>query len=544
MDMSQYRDLFVSEAREHLNAFNSLIVRLEDLTGDQKLIDELFRHAHSLKGMAATMGYEPIARLSHVMEDQLGHVRDGETTFTPSLADLLFEGADALSGMVSQVESGIETITESNVLIEKLAAFDPSAEIKSSPVLPDESNQAASDSPPTATHNFRQSDSLKSIRIKTETLDHLVNIAGELFTNRYRLAECARRSGLSDFDPPLNQLAALLRELRDVVLQARMVPFAFIAERFPRLVRDLARKQGKEVAFHIDGTNIELDRGVLEEIAEPLIHILRNAVDHGMSTPDERVAAGKPYSGEISLTVIRDKGHVEIAVEDDGCGMDSERLKTKALQKGIISLEQADTMTQQEILMLVCAPGFSTAETVSDISGRGVGMDAVQNAVHSLGGALSIHSETGSGSRIVLRLPITVSIIHVLLVQSGEFEIAFPVNVVCRTLELLRDDILDEACRKVVELDGTRVPVKSLNRLLGQPVAAGPATKIVPAVVCEIGGDKIAFIADCILGQQEIFVRPLTTPLSFLRGISGATVTGDGRVVFVVDVASLTRNRP
>jgi len=542
MDMSQYRDLFVSEAREHLSAFNSLIVRLEDLAGDQRLIDELFRHAHSLKGMAATMGYEPIARLSHVMEDQLSHVRDGETPFTSSLADLLFEGADALSGMVSQVESDSATITESCVLIEKLAAFDPSSVINSSPVLPGESKQVLTDSPPPATHNFRQSDSLKSIRIKTETLDHLVNIAGELFTNRYRLAECARCSGLSDFDQPLNQLAALLRDLRDVVFKARMVPFAFIAERFPRLVRDLARKQGKEVTFHIEGTNIELDRGVLEEIAEPLIHILRNAVDHGMATPDERVAAGKPYSGEISLTVIRDKDHVDIVVEDDGCGMDSERLKAKALEKGIIAQEQADSMTQQELLMLICSPGFSTAETVSDISGRGVGMDAVQNAVHSLGGALSIHSEAGSGSRIVLRLPITVSIIHVLLVQSGELEVAFPVNVVCRTLELLRDDILEESGRKVVELDGVRVPVKSLNRLLGQPVAAGSATKIVPVVVCEVGGNQIAFIADCILGQQEIFVRPLATPLSFLRGISGATVTGDGRVVFVIDVASLTRN--
>ena len=404
---------------------------------------------------------------------------------------------------------------------------------------PEEPDKASSEPATQVVHQFRQSDSLKSIRIKTETLDHLVNIAGELITNRHRLAECVRKSGLPAFDEPLYQLSALLRELRDVVFKARMVPFVFIAERFPRLVRDLARKQGKEVVFHIEGKNIELDRGVLEEIAEPLVHILRNAVDHGMDTPDERVASGKPYNGEISLTVIRDKDHVDIVVEDDGRGMNPEFLKSKALEKGIITSEQASAMMSQEAFMLICSPGFSTAETVSEISGRGVGMDAVRNAVHSLGGVLSIYSEAGLGSRIVLRLPITVSIIHVLMVRSGKLEVAFPVNVVTRTLELAREDIIDVSGQKVIDLEGIRVPVRSLNRLLGQPVLSSVAANIVPAVVCEVGGSLVAFITDRLLGQQEIFVRPLATPLSFIKGISGATITGDGRVIFVIDAASL-----
>lgn len=539
MDMSQYRDLFVSEAREHLSAFNGLIVRLEEVPDDKAAINELFRHAHSLKGMAATMGYDPVASLAHIMEDQLSRVRSGEIPFIPSLADLLLEGSDALAGMVSQVESGSEAITAATGLVERLSAFDPRAVQPLSKEVPEERGGKKTSQPPQPSHQFRQTDSLKSIRIKTETLDYLVNITGELITNRHRLAECARQNDLPDFDEPLNQLSSLLRDLRDVVLKARMVPFAFIAERFPRLVRDLARKQDKEINFHLDGKNIELDRGILEEISEPLVHVLRNAVDHGLEMPDERVAAGKPSGGDIRLSVVRDKDHVEIIVADDGRGMNPERLKSKAVEKGLVTAEQADAMTLQESLMLVCSPGFSTAETVSDISGRGVGMDAVRTVVHSLGGVLSIHSEIGGGSRIVLRLPITVSIIHALIVRSGLLEIAFPISVVTRTLELKREDIIDEAGHKVVELDGQRVPVRSLNRLLGQPLVAGPALNLAPAVVCEIGETSVAFIVDRLCGQHEIFVRPLGSPLSSLRGLGGATIAGDGRVIFVVDAASL-----
>lgn len=539
MDMSQYRDLFVSEARDHLGAFNGLIVRLEEIPDDKAAINELFRHAHSLKGMAATMMYDPIARLAHIMEDQLSRVRSGEVPLIPALADLLLEGSDALAGMIFQVESETETITDAARLVERLTAFDPFAEKRLPKEDPEEQSVIASGQLLQLPHQFRQTDSFKSIRIKTETLDQLVNIAGELITNRHRLAECVSQSGIPEFDEPLNQLSGLLRDLRDVVLKARMVPFSFIAERFPRLVRDLARKQGKEITFRLDGKNIELDRGILEEIAEPLVHILRNAVDHGMETPGERVAAGKPSGGDIRLTVVRDKDHVEIVIADDGRGMDSERLKSKAVEKGLVTAEQASVLTAQESFMLVCSPGFSTAETVSDISGRGVGMDAVRSTVHSLGGALTIHSEIGRGSRFVLRLPITVSIIQALIVQSGAIEIAFPISVVTRTLELGREDIIDEAGQKMIDLDGARVPVRSLNRLLGQPVATGPAVDLLPAVVCEIGGTPIAFIADRLCGQHEIFVRPLGSPLSSLRGLGGATITGDGRVVFVVDAASL-----
>lgn len=541
MDMSQYRDLFVAESKEHINAFNELIMHIEDAGTDQAALDELFRHAHSLKGMAATMGYTPIAKLAHAMEDQLSRVRSGQIHLARLLADLLLESSDALNGMVAQIEAGLETLEECSTLQERVLSYTPDTGQESSvpdqePPHPDEAGPAAA---PRTQHQFRQSDSLKSIRIKTETLDHLVNIAGELITNRHRLQECAERIGDSALSDALHQTTALLRNLRDEVLKARMLPFSFIAERFPRLVRDLARSLGKEIAFSMEGREIELDRGILEEITEPLIHILRNAVDHGMELPAERSAAGKSPQGEIGIAVTRDKDCVEITVSDDGRGMDARRLVEKAIAKGVIDSARGNALQPHEAYMLVCEPGFSTAETVSDISGRGVGMDAVRTAVHSLGGTLRIDSQPGHGSRFTLRLPISVSIIHALIARCGKLDIALPLNAISRTLELRRDDIVDEDGRKVVHIDELSVPVFSMNRLLSQPLPPNGAGALAPAVVSASAGRPAAFITDRLQGQQEIFVKPLAPPLSSLRGISGGTVCGDGRIMFVVDIGAL-----
>jgi two-component system chemotaxis sensor kinase CheA len=540
MDMSPYRDLFVSEARSHLSAFSELIVRLEDSPGESTAIDELFRHAHSLKGMAATMGYEQIVGIAHQMESQLSRIRSGEFQLLPPLADLLLEGGDVLTRLVSGVESGSDICEDTAQLVERLAAFDPAAEAAVGNHL-DKSPEGAAiprETAVLAVHQFRQADSFKSIRIKTETLDHLVNITGELITNRYRLAEAIRLADAVDCREPLHQLSTLLRNLRDEVFKARMLPFSFIAERFPRLVRDLARRQGKEVHFQLAGKEIELDRGILEEIAEPIVHILRNAVDHGLESADERVLAGKPFGGDITLTVSRDKDHVEIVIADDGRGMDPEKLKKKALEKGLISVEQAAQMDAQEAYQLVCAPGFSTAAAVTDISGRGVGMDAVRAAVHALAGVLVIQSQSGQGSRFVMRLPITVSIIHALIVRCGPYEIAFPLNVVNRTLELKRCELFEEAGHVTFHLADAAIPVLNLRQALNIPVADEIDGALLPVIVCEVAGAPVAFSIDGISGQQEIFVRPLRAPLSQLQGVSGATVTGDGRVLFVLDVSA------
>jgi len=541
MDMSQYRDLFVSESRGHLSAFNELIVQLEENVSDRDAIDEIFRHAHSLKGMAATMQFDAITALAHRMEDLLSRVRNDEFPFSADMADLLLEGGDLLSGMVSVIENGEGQQPDASDLIDRLTTFTPDSPDCVQGEQPPPADAVAADisaDSPHKKHQFRHTDSFKSVRVKTDILDRLVNITGELITTRHRLTDQARRHAGPALDEPLRQLSTLLRELRDEVFQARMLPFAFAAERFPRLVRDLARKQGKDVSLLIEGRDIELDRGILEEITEPLVHILRNAVDHGMDSPDERVAAGKPRAGTITIGVARDKDHVDIMVHDDGRGMDPVHITEKALEKGILSAAQARRLSPQEILMLVCAPGFSTAMEISDISGRGVGMDAVRTAVHALGGTLSIESELGRGSRFTLRLPISVSIIHALLVDCGRLTIAFPVNAVARTIELKRGDIFEDQGRKVFLLAGRPVPVKSLNRLLGQEITQGSGP-IIPAVVTEAGGSPVGLVTDRLLGQQEIFVKPLGIPLGRMKGLTGGAITGDGRIVFVVDASAL-----
>ncbi len=542
MDMSPYRDLFVSEARSHLSAFSELIVRLEDSPDDPAAIDELFRHAHSMKGMAATMGFEQVVGIAHLMESQLSRVRSGEFRMQPAFADLLLESGDTLGRLVSVIEAGSGAAEDTTGLLERLASFDPSAEEEpvASATPPAEEADTPRETPAATPHEFRLADTFKSIRIKTETLDRLVNITGDLITNRYRLDEAIRlANAAAECHEPLHQLTALLRTLRDEVFKARMLPFSFVAERFPRLVRDLARRQEKEIRFHLEGKEIELDRGILEEITEPIVHILRNAVDHGLETADERIRAGKPAASTLSLTVNRDKDHVEIIIADDGRGMDPERLKQKAVDKGLITREQADRMTPQEAYQLICTPGFSTAETVTDISGRGVGMDAVRTAVTALAGVLTIHSQIGQGSRFVMRLPITVSIIHALMVRCGAFEIAFPLNVVVRTLELKPSEIFGEPGQRSISPEDHSAPLRSLRQSLNLPESVGGGDALQPVIVCDIGGAVVAFSVDHILGQQEIFVRPLRSPLSHLRGVGGATITGDGRVLFVADVSAL-----
>lgn len=541
MDMSQYRELFVSESRGHLNTFNDLIVQLESNAGDQGIIAELFRHAHSLKGMAATMQFQPIAELAHKMEDLLSKVRSGELTILPALADLLLEGSDTLGNMITTIETGDEQLPDISGLANRLAGYTPAQPtLPRVSAIPGTSEQTPESREPDSSSQYqsRQSDTFKSVRVKTEILDRLVNITGELITTRYRLTEQAKHCPETKLEESLGQLSLLLRELRDEVFQARMLPFSLVAERFPRLVRDLARKQNKEIAFQIEGREIELDRGILEEISEPLIHILRNAVDHGLETPDERIASGKSPAGRISIAVQRDKDYAIITIADDGRGMEPGLLVAKAIEKGLINTQEAEAMTPQEAVMLVCTPGFSTAKSVSDISGRGVGMDAVRSAVHNLGGTLAIDTETGRGSSFILKLPISVSIINALLVECGNLTLAFPLNAIDRALELRREDIFEENGQKVCTMDFGTVPLKSLNRLLGQPMPKGGASCI-PAIVTATHGALAGLVTDRILGQQEIFVKPLGSPLSRIRTITGATMLGDGRIVYVMDISMI-----
>jgi two-component system, chemotaxis family, sensor kinase CheA len=540
MDMSQYRELFISESREHLRSMNELIVSLEKGDDARAKIDALFRNAHSIKGMAASMGYQDIAELAHKIEDLMDRVRKGVVVFGADVADLLLEGSDVLESMVLDVEQGGTGNRDITGLVQKIGGYNlAEATEAAASLLPRQAEPPSlSDDASKPVKREKQVASRQTVRVKTEILDHLINTTGELLTNKHRLMNAGREIGSAKLEEALMELSRLLRELYNGVINVRMMPFTAIVDRFPRMVRDLAKKSGKEVAFEIEGAEIELDRGILEELTDPIIHILRNAVDHGLETAAERLACGKPAKGRIRLSVRREKDQVIIVVEDDGRGMDPAKLIASAIEKGLIKPEKGSALSTREALLLTCLPGFTTAREVTDVSGRGVGMDAVKSTMQSLAGTLAIESEPGVGSRIVLKLPLTITIINVLLAEVAGFSVAIPVTNILRTMELRRDLISTLGKQEVFYLEDEALPVVSLRRVLEIPPAPSDR-EFIPLFMTEIKGHRVGLAVDRFLGQREVFVKPLGRPLAKLNGLAGGAILGDGEVVFILDVANL-----
>jgi two-component system chemotaxis sensor kinase CheA len=550
MDMSQYKDLFVSEAKEHLNGMGEAVVALEKDPGDPETINTLFRMAHSLKGMGASMEYHDIADLAHAMEDLMHKVRDGVWVFDSCAADLLLEGTDLLIALVRDVEAGGTGTGDIADLKRRLAAYAPEPKIDTLAGEPPEKEVSPADTrrgengeetggDDTGRSVLReQPESQQTVRVRTGVLDNLINLTGELITNKNRMSNIARELGSPLLDTSIAELSRLLRGLHDEVLKVRLMPFASIGDRLPRAVRDLAKKSGKEVVFSITGKEIELDRGILEELSDPLLHILRNAVDHGLENREERLAAGKPAAGKITVEVSRGRDQVLITISDDGRGMDPDRLVAAAIEKGLLKEEDRGKVTRRQALMLICTPGFSTARQVSDISGRGVGMDVVRSSLQSLGGTLAIQSDPGKGSRFLLSLPLTISIIPILLVACSSLTVAFPISKVLRTIDIRRDTVLTRGKRRLFRLGEEEIPLVSLHRLMGLPFSPVRGASI-PAVVVEIRGRKAALVVDRFVGQQDVFAKPLGKPLNRMRGVSGGAILGDGQVVFILDPSSL-----
>lgn len=545
MDMSQYRDLFIAEAGEHLGGMSECISRLARDAADKDAIDSLFRYAHSIKGMAASMGYDPIAELAHAMEDLMDGVRKGAAPFTAASADLLLDCVDCLHGMLHDVANDAAVCSDVSDLIRRLKNHQS----------PEESDRAGNNGPAavsavrTEGDNCpgpadapvplnRRVDPLQTVRVKTEILDNLINITGELVTAKHRLMMIAQELGATSLNEEVAELSKLFRELHSEVLKVRLMPFAAIADRFSGVVRDLAKKSGKKVDFEIQGKEIEVDRGILEELADPLVHLLRNAVDHGLEAAAERFAAGKPADGRIRLAVGREKDQVVVTVSDDGRGMDPAVLIESAIERKLIRQEERATISPRQAFMLTCIPGFSTAQQITDISGRGVGMDVVRFSVQSLGGSLSIDSTVGSGTRIDVKIPANIAIIPVLLVSCSSLTVGFPVVRILRTVDLKRSQIMTRETGKVFSLDGETISLLSLNRLLGVPLTR-LAGDYLPTIVTELRGKKVGLIADRFEGQQEVFLKPLGRPLAELRCVAGAAILGDGRVVVVLDAEGL-----
>ena len=549
MDMSQYRDLFVAETREYLGSMNESIVDLERGPGDREAIDSLFRFAHSIKGMAASMGYQDIAELAHAMEDLMDRVRKGDALPVAAVVDALLGGVDLLDEMVVAIEkggTGCGNIAEVVLRLKRCScAQGKDTDCRREDRKPEESHvhsKAADTGGGTETGEPEigggQSGALQTVRVKTEVLDNLINITGELITNRHRLLVLAHEMEMPGLNDAIGELSRNLRDLQGEVMKLRLMPFAVLADRFSRIVRDLASKSGKVAAMEIRGKDIGIDRGVLEKLADPLVHLLRNAVDHGLEKMEERLAAGKPPSGKITLEIAREKDHVAITVADDGRGMDPARLIESAIERKLVKPEDGRVISPKEAFMLTCIPGFSTAHRVTDISGRGVGMDVVRNSVQVLGGRISIDSEVGRGTRIAITVPLTVSIIHVLLVTCSDITVGFPIGRILRVLDVRRSQITSQGKRRVLRLDDEVISVLSLNRLLGVPHSR-ISGDFVPTIITELRGKKVGLVVDRFEGQREVFLKPLGRPMGSLKGAAGGAILGDGRAVIVLDTERL-----
>ena len=377
----------------------------------------------------------------------------------------------------------------------------------------------------------------KTIRVETAKLDNLVNLVGELIINRTRVIELGKKIEDELLEDSLEQLERITAELQSAVMTLRMVPIKQVFDRFPRMVRDLSVEKQKEIELIISGEETELDRTLVNQVGDPLVHLLRNAIDHGLEDREERVKKGKDPVGKIYLEAHHEGSHVVVSVEDDGRGIDPAIIKDKALEKNIISPEEADKIGREEALRLIFRSGFSTSREVTDISGRGVGMDVVKASIEAINGTVEVKSEPGRGCKFVLRLPLTLAIIRTLMVESSKEVYAVPIEAVRENLYIEPQDIKTIQGGKVITLREEVLPLYSLKEILG--MGKFEEQDIYPVVVVQAGDKKAGFIVDELLGQQEVVIKSLSKFVNDIKGIAGATVLGDGRVTLILDVAGL-----
>jgi two-component system chemotaxis sensor kinase CheA len=716
MDISQYKDLFITEAQEHLDALNKFLLQLENDPNNLDVVTEIFRSAHTLKGMSATMGYDQLTELAHEMENLLEHLRTGDTPVTTNVVDTLFSCFDTLgaiinsiaedrpeqidfSGLVSEIRSATEepVVTEEPA-VPQPALEEPIAEVEvakpealeqevtepkatetkvaqGKAVAPEVTEPQATEAkvaereaplppvtePEAATLELDDTDMRKysvipgmrilrltveldrecllksvrvfmvfkklaqlgevlgslppvealedekfestfqvavatpeagervekallaiaeiasvkidvlhestqearpsggaaakgatdkaaaglqaarrtqSVRVNITRLDTLMNLVGELVINRTRLTQIAHGFDLPELREALDQTSRLTAELQDEVMKTRMVPVEHVFNRFPRMVRDLARTEYKEIDFVVEGKEIELDRTILDEISDPLIHMIRNAVDHGIAIPEKRVKQGKPARGTVKLSAYRDRNYVAIEVYDDGEGIDPARVFDRAVAKGLMSEDERRTLTDDDVLRVLCLPGFSTSEQVSGVSGRGVGMDAVKSKAEALGGFVLLAFEPGLGTTVTLKLPLTLAIVQALMVEVAGETYAVPLGTVRETHVISPEDIKTVQSHEAIFLRDETIPLLRLDRLLECSVQLNGAEQF-PVVITEIGPRLIALGVHSLIGQQEIVISSLDKFLKRVEGFAGATILGTGRVALILDIPSL-----
>ena len=378
-----------------------------------------------------------------------------------------------------------------------------------------------------------------TVRVDIRKLDDLMNLVGELVITRSRLEQLSSEQGDQILEETVEQLTRLTMDLRDQVLKTRMVPVDHVFSRFPRLVRDLTKETGKEVQLQISGAETELDRTVIDEIVDPLVHIIRNSIDHGIEAPEVRTAAGKSLPGVVELKAYQAGNNVVIEIVDDGAGVNREKVKARALERGIVSVDDLENMDDEEIMNLIFLPGFSTSDKVTDISGRGVGMDVVKTQISNLGGVVELASEEGKGTKFTIRLPLTLAIIQTLIVQLGNEVFAIPSTLIDQTISVAQKDIKYVRNREVTLYRGELIPLIRLQEYLGVEEAKNSSLEELDVVVVSNGERRIGFVVDTLVRQQDVVIKSLGAYLGSIPGIAGATILGDGKIALILDLRSV-----
>jgi len=524
VDVSKYKELFVEESREHLQCISKNLLILERTPENTDALTETFRTVHTLKSMAATMGFPTMEKLSHEIENVLDALRK-RGKIEKGTVDVLLECLDNLETLVESVASGKTVTHDLTALYKKLeyTLLEKKEDVEVSTVTAEEEREEIGRISPT-------------IRIGIEKIQALQNLVGELTIAKMRLLQIASKRASPEVNEVTVTIDRLTSELHDRVMQMRMFPVGYLFDRFPRTVRDLSRKTEKEVDFIVSGREIELDRLVLDEINDAVMHLLRNAVDHGIEKTEDRKKVGKKDKGKIILSAMREGNYVVVSVEDDGRGMDIEEIKKIAFERKIITMEEASSMSDTDVYDLLGAPGLSTAKKITDISGRGIGFDVVKSKIKSLGGSVRISSEKGRGTNVELRLPLTTAIIQSLLVGVEKEKYAIPLDSVREIVAVSERDLKSVEGKEIFRYREQVLPLLRLKNILNVP---GKNDRIGPVVVVERNEKIFGVMVDALIGQQETVVKPLEGMLKGRKEFAGATILGDGTVALILDIGGL-----
>ena len=548
MDLSEFVGIFLEEAREHLEESERLLLSLDEAAPDTESVNALFRAMHSIKGGAATFGMPELSALAHVLETLLDRVRTRRLTLTSAHIELLLRAKDLLRSMLGAhgagqphdaaaaqaIEAELSSVT--NALGDSAAAAAPAP-----PTQPRRPDGVTGEGVGERTHARGES---ATIRVAVEKVDHLINMVGELVITQAMLEQLAGALDTTQHQRLVDSVGVLVRNTRDLQAAAmgvRMLPMEVVFSRFPRMLHDLMAKLGKKVELVTIGANTELDKSLTERLIDPLMHLIRNGVDHGIEAPAVRLAAGKREVGRLTLSAQHQSGGMVIEVSDDGAGLHRDRILAKARQQG---LAVRDDIADEDVWALIFAPGFSTADVVSDVSGRGVGMDVVKRNIMAMGGSVEVRSSSGVGTTTRITLPLTLAMLDGMTVRIGEEIYVIAMSQIIESLRL-RDGQAKRVLgqRDLLSVRSEYIPLVSLKSMFdaadvppAEPMAERP---LVVVVECE--GKKAAIVVDDLLGQQQVVVKSLESNFRRVGGFSGATILGNGRVALILDARLLVQ---